>query len=281
VLDPYYRDMKKYIHYFRTDKTTYYTRFHLHEMFEFCFVEQGSRESFVEKRIYHLDAGDLLIVNNKEFHMYGVKSHQAQKSILIHFEPSLFNLFSTPDYDLLACFTDRPAGEKNKISLKPEQLEAISCLLHKIEEVYESQAPWSSILLLSFFVELLVAINNAYKRHINQAEPTLIPHKLQPILTYIDANLNGDLSLETLEKNFYINRFHLGRVFRKTIGCNIHEYILLKRIMHAKQLLQNGCNVTEACYRSGFNNYSHFIRIFKKYVGFPPGQYKKELEAQL
>ncbi|MBQ3028199.1 MAG: AraC family transcriptional regulator, partial [Lachnospiraceae bacterium] len=42
----------------------------------------------------------------------------------------------------------------------------------------------------------------------------------------------------------------------------------------AKALLQEGASVTEACYRSGFNDYANFIRSFKKVTGVSPGKYR-------
>jgi YesN/AraC family two-component response regulator len=279
MLESYYKDLKRHIKFYHTDKNTYLSKFHLHEEFEICFIISGNQESFVEKRIYQLNAGDLLIVNNKEFHMFSVKSYKTQESILLHFDPSLFRLFSSNECNLLACFTDRPIGERNKIVLRAGQIQNISYLLHKIEDVYDKHTYGSDVLILTYFIELLVAINNAYGSVIHDNKATYIPDKLQEVLTYIDANINEDLSLEELEKRFFINHFYLGRLFRKTIGCNIHEYVLLKRIMNSKLLLQKGYNVTEVCGLSGFNNYNHFIRIFKKYVGSSPGQYKKNTKV--
>ena len=63
-----------------------------------------------------------------------------------------------------------------------------------------------------------------------------------------------------------------GYVKAKT-GTTINKYIVTRRIAEAKHLLMQGAPVTDACYRSGFNDLSHFIRTFHNAVGVPPGKY--------
>ncbi|WP_159413111.1 helix-turn-helix transcriptional regulator [Ruminiclostridium josui] len=59
----------------------------------------------------------------------------------------------------------------------------------------------------------------------------------------------------------------------------LREYILDRRIEEAKRLLSNGENVSEACCKSGFSNYSNFIRSFTKLVGISPGKYMRLSKA--
>jgi AraC-like DNA-binding protein len=103
-----------------------------------------------------------------------------------------------------------------------------------------------------------------------------IPEKLIPILDYINENLEGDLSLEFLEKRFYINGSYLSRLFKKSTGSTIHEYIIYKRISKAKKLLAEGSSATEAAFMCGFNDFSNFSRLFKRTVGVSLRQYKTD-----
>lgn len=65
------------------------------------------------------------------------------------------------------------------------------------------------------------------------------------------------------------------------MGVPLKYFINTKKIAYAKQLLQGSCSVMQACDRCGFNDYSNFIRAFKKIVGMPPHQWKKEQQARL
>jgi len=51
------------------------------------------------------------------------------------------------------------------------------------------------------------------------------------------------------------------------MGVTINYYIRHKKISKSKELLQNGATVTEACFQSGFNNTSYFIKAFREIVG--------------
>ena len=60
------------------------------------------------------------------------------------------------------------------------------------------------------------------------------------------------------------------------MGFPLSVYIIQRRLSHAKLLLRQGCSVTVAGERSGFNSSAHFIRTFVKFVGISPIQYAKQ-----
>ena len=277
MLDLYYKDIKKHIHFMHVPVKFRYTEFHLHDYFEIYFFISGNAKYFIEKKVYSLVNGDLLITNNNEIHKSVVVPGQIYDVISMQVDPALLKLISSSGNNLTDCFINRPHGENNRIFLKDEQLKTVTDILNKIEYAYTSETVGFEILLIAYLMELLIIINNSFNGNIQKGEALTITDKLTPILEYIDFNLHSDLSLEALENKFDINRFYLSRLFKKTVGSTLHEYILFKRLSMAKRLLQNGKNVTEACYLSGFNDYFHFIRIFKKYVGMPPGQFKKRM----
>ena len=185
--------------------------------------------------------------------------------------------FSSQQFDLLNCFTNRSNGDRNKISLNSEQVEDIIGLFNKIEFLDTNPFDDSEILKFTYFIELLIFINRIYINSTCKVDHANIPSKLIPILEFIDQNLESDLKLETLEKKFYINRFYLCKLFKNSIGSTIHEYIIYKRISLAKLLLSKGYSVTDTCSKSGFNDYSNFIRMFNRTVGLSPGKYKKTM----
>lgn len=276
MLDMYYKDIKKHIHFMHIPVEFRYTEFHLHDYFEIYFFISGNAKYFIEKKVYSLNHGDLLITNNNEIHKSVVVPGQIYDVISMQVDPSLLHLLSSPEYSLLNCFINRPNGENNKIFLEENELKTVIDLLEKIENTYNSQVLGFEILLISYLMQLLTIINSNFKGSIQNRDSLVAPDRLTEVLEYIDFNLHDDLSLKTLESKFNINKFYLSRLFKKTFGSTLHEYILFKRLSMAKRLLKNGKNVTEACELSGFNDYFHFIRIFKRYVGTSPGQFKKE-----
>lgn len=97
--------------------------------------------------------------------------------------------------------------------------------------------------------------------------------QIDQILSYVNQNLTGDLSITALAGHFYISSSYLCKLFRDATGTTINRYITAKRITRAKELLSLGCSVTEACAECGYNDYSNFLRSFTKSVGISPKKY--------
>ena len=97
--------------------------------------------------------------------------------------------------------------------------------------------------------------------------------KILPILEYIAEHLVEDLSIDTLSSKFYMSRYYLMHLFKKETGYSVANYISTKRLLHARALIQSGTSVTEACFASGFKNYSTFSRAYKKLFLISAGLY--------
>lgn len=249
--------------------------FHLHDRYEIYFFVSGKVNYFVEKNIYPLKEGDLLVMNSREIHKPTLTDCSPYERYIIHFSPTIISNFNTTGFNLLECFENRKSGENNKIELSSNQKEELLGLFSKIESICSEKPESYDVLSLCYLTEILVLLNTAYSKDSSCKNHVSVPDRLSPILDYIDQNLDGDLSLDTLEARFYINKFYLCRLFKSFTRSSIHEYILFKRVSRAKVLLGEGSSATDACIRSGFGDYSNFIRTFKKTVGTTPGQFAK------
>lgn len=250
--------------------------FHLQNMYEVYFFISGSVSYFIEKSVYQLKHGDLFVINSNEIHKATFRSGESYERAVIMFEPELFSLLGSNDYSLLNCFINRPKGELNKIELNKHQIEEVEDILRKFNSACMNPDETTGLLKTAYLIELLVIINKVFLHKKSLEDSQMISRKLIPILDFIDDNLTGDLSLQTLAEKFFINKYYLSTLFKSNTGMNIHEYIVLKRISKAKTLLGENLSIGDACQLSGFSDYSHFIRAFKQNVGTSPGQYKKQ-----
>ena len=76
-----------------------------------------------------------------------------------------------------------------------------------------------------------------------------------------------------------MNTSYLSQYFRDQSGIGLLEYISRVRIKHAKALIQSekgGLTIKQVAQQVGFENLNSFIRVFKKYEGVTPGEFRKE-----
>lgn len=99
--------------------------------------------------------------------------------------------------------------------------------------------------------------------------------RLNRVLEYIEANLGQDVALSGLAATAGMSPHYFAELFKQTVGSSPHQYVLRRRIEHARRLLHNSkMRVLEAGVRSGFSDQSHFTKIFRRMVGVTPTQYR-------
>jgi len=99
------------------------------------------------------------------------------------------------------------------------------------------------------------------------------------VLSYIDSNLDGDLSLEKLAHLAGVLEHKFARSFKKVTGETAHHYVLSRRIDAARKLLRGGDRpISEVAYATGFSSQSHMTTVFKRELGVTPAQLRTEAE---
>ena len=98
------------------------------------------------------------------------------------------------------------------------------------------------------------------------------------ITNYINENMTGDLSVGALCREFQFSRNMLYHIADTYFGMPIAQYVRLKRVKKAQQLLKDGIPVTRVAELTGFFDYVYFGKVFKKYTGKTPTDVKKEYQ---
>ena len=91
----------------------------------------------------------------------------------------------------------------------------------------------------------------------------------------INQRFQEPITLESVAAELHVSPQHLSNLFSRYAQLSFIEYLSNRRLNFAIRALQNGANVTEACFQSGYRNLSHFIRSFKKKYGVTPSKYAK------
>lgn len=95
---------------------------------------------------------------------------------------------------------------------------------------------------------------------------------------YITANLKEDINLKDTAAKFNLSPYYFSRTFKKVFGYNFSDYLNLIRINRAKELLKDASlSVKEIGYLVGYNDPNYFSKVFKKYEGITPTEYREKL----
>lgn len=131
--------------------------------------------------------------------------------------------------------------------------------------------------LASSFAARLMQEHGAVKAtNVPPARKGLDQRRLTRILSYIDVNLEGDLTINQLSSVANLSPHHFARAFKTAVGQAPHGYISAKRLSRAKVLLAQGDHtLVDIALTLSFSCQANFTRAFRRMTGLTPGQYRR------
>ncbi|WP_414624490.1 helix-turn-helix transcriptional regulator [Calothrix sp. CCY 0018] len=111
--------------------------------------------------------------------------------------------------------------------------------------------------------------------NIKEYSDGLPKYKLKEIIDYINDNLDQNLSLAQMSQILQMSPHYFATLFKRSMGIAPHQYITKCRVEKAKYLLAaNELSVIQVSYLVGFKSQSHFAKVFRKYVGVTPREFR-------
>lgn len=256
--------------------------FHQHAFYEIYIFISGDVNYIIEGRTYKLRSGDILLTNNSDIHRPEILSFQCPyERIVIWLNNTFFNGLLDIGEDLTACFQD--ASNRNYRLFRPNdsQMRKIQNTCFVIEQERSSNRLGNRIMAYSSIMEILVLLSRAYYEISDSAGHEVTENQqINQIVSYINNHFNEELSLEHLADQFYLSKYYLSHQFKQFTGLSLYQFIMKKRLTIARNMLMCGKTVTEAYTECGFNDYSNFLKAFKREFGEKPSDYMKKLPHQ-
>lgn len=261
------------------DKSIYFNRmkdmpanyYHWHQCVEILSVSQGVGIALMEHQQYTVKPGRIFIFPPGKLHKVFVE--QDDRNIYhrttLHFNGPQIEQYLR-DFPrqqmLLRQLCGR--GEKARVFDVGDLQPVIETLLSRFEEQSKDQT--FSISDSAFLVMQLIS---------------LLPHQAQAtgqntfsvsIIRWIETHFHQRCSLEDIASEMGCSRGHASRRFHEETGGTIQEYLMMRRIRQACELLlhTNG-SVRDIAAQVGFSEYAWFITCFRKNMGKTPLQYRK------
>ncbi len=244
--------------------------FHYHEFEKLVLFKSGKASYIIEGKEYVLKPNDILLVCSGDIHKPVISSDEEYERIIIWIKSD----YIKNNHSLYNCF-EKTKGSGQYLLRLPESsaneiFYAAEKFNHESSENFESDLMKNTI-----FIQLMIMLNRACEKYDNIQIEYKSDKQTDSIIEYINKNIFEDLSVDKISSEFFISRYYLMHKFKRVTGKTIYSYIRSKRLIHAADLISNGCSAKTACFESGFNNYSVFLKAFKKEFSCVPTDYRK------
>lgn len=251
---------------------------HFHDWYEIVYVYGGKGTFFIDYSFIDMEKGDVFIIPTNTIHYSVPNTESPIISTAIFFNPLLISNQNSPDtFSYLEIFDESARLNNYRYSLNNDQQVQIEEIFENIEmEFYKKEIGHNQAVILQLQLILLHLNRSILKQRSKYTNnQKTIPKWLSMILQYIEVNFTEKITLTFLSDYGDISSAHLSRVFKQMTGLNVSEYIIMKKILLAKELLlktnENISTIAEQC---GFESIPYFHRTFKKYIGMTPSHYR-------
>ena len=261
-------------HYFHLKDTAGQERdFHFHEFDKIVILLSGSVDYVVESHSYALQPWTVLLVKHHTIHKAIIDKKEPYERIIIYLDRKFFDRV-LPDARLGECFEMADKSGNELLMPEKEQKKALSVLLKAYERAEKDTGYGAGAMRDTLIMQMLILIGRMSAAVSEGAETGYDP-KIQEALSYINENLNSELSVETLAEQVYLSKYHFMRLFKAQTGITVHAYVRQKRLLYAARLIREGMSAARAAAESGFSDYSAFHRAFKESFGVSPGSLRE------
>ena len=134
----------------------------------------------------------------------------------------------------------------------------------------------ASIGWMMILISELVKDGNDINQVIQQT-PEMQRNAILSAKTYMNFNYSLDIKLQNIADNIHMSPNYFHKLFSSTCGISPLQYLTNVRIEKAKkELMCSESTITQIAENCGFNSYSYFCTVFKKYCGLTPTEFRRK-----
>ncbi len=248
---------------------------HHHDFYEVYYLLSGQVEFWVDGRIIRMQKGDLLLINPMELHRPILQTdQQVYERIVLWINKEFLESLHTDRMDLSRCFDTNHPNHSHLIRLPASERSVLTERMGEMVREFYSRELGGDLSAYGLFLQFMVQLNRmAQKDATPQEETQQLSPLVQQVLAYISENLGQPMTLEHIAAQFYVSKYYLSHAFTAEVGVSVYRYILLRRLLMARQLLTAGESAGQVCRSCGFSDYTSFYRAFKSEYGISPREF--------
>ena len=243
---------------------------HYHTFHKIILFLSGRAAYGIEGKSYPLESGDLIVVPSGCIHRPELAPGAPYERVIVYISPEFLRAAGAPGCDLESCFTQ--ARMQFRFVLRHGAgRRSFTAALSALEQEQGGQHFGSELMARALFLQFLIGVSRGMaENRLEYVSSSACDEKIVAILQYLSLHLTEELRIDDLAARFYISKYHMMRRFKEETGYTIHNYVVTKRLMLAREKIADGMPVGEACYACGFGEYYAFARAYKKQFSVSP-----------
>lgn len=262
---------------------------HRHEYVQIIYMSRGKLKHVINDNVFEVSKGDIFVIPPYVPHYFIDDAKEKFELIEFEFVPEFVNEKFSSDY-MDSSFMDFAYLEPFLVAsnaLRP-RLNLAGALMIEVEEIlreiireYEMKEKDFSLLIKALLLKLLIIVGREYGKSVDHSETSNLFERhrdaLHSALMFIEDNLDRTITLEETAKTAMVSQSYFRYLFRLMTQKSFMEYVNEQRINKACRLLniKPYMKVADICTRVGYNNISHFNRIFRQVTGQTPLMIRK------
>lgn len=271
---------------------------HSHDYMQIWFIIKGVCNHWIEDNEHKMLKGDAFILPPYVSHKTTLEpdseilccEFSLDEFLMIQENSELILLKETLiDLSFMALFLSNENKLRPKFTLAPERQIIVEKIMRRMLVEYNEDKIYAEQFIRIYILEILLLFAREYKSQPEHEETTKIFNKhkiaIDEIILYINENYEKPLSLENVCKMAMMSKTYFCYLFKTITNQTFVSYLQNIRIQEAAKLLdQSNTPVTQICFDVGFNDLTHFSRVFKNIVGVSARTYrsmKKETSSTI
>ncbi len=251
-----------------------------HDFWEIVYVDSGEVNLTGGEQVFHVKQGEMMFHRPNEFHRVEGDGAHASSVFIITFD----------------CASPAMRFFHGKVMSVPHEFDSLlrnlidectsSFILSRYPLTQKKNAPLGGQQLIRNYLEcfLICMMRTEARKKDDTAHSLLftsqdnLEEKLtRDIKEYLKARLHTKVTLKEIGAHFHFSVTTLCTAFRKNTGESIIHYFLSVKIKEAcKMLSEQSDTIAVVAERLGFDNSLYFSRMFRKYTGLSPTEYRRK-----
>jgi AraC-like DNA-binding protein len=250
---------------------------HFHPEIELVYVNKGKGKRHIGNHLSYFNNSQLLLIgSNLPHNGFTDRLTTNGSETLVQFKPDFLGevFFEVPEMKPISILFEKA---KKGILFGVKTKEKLGSKIEKLSE----KKGFKQILIL---LEILHTLSKSKDYTILNADGFAFEtqpqdsSKIDIIFKHINENFNRHISLDEMSGLVSMTVPAFCRFFKKTTGKTFTKLVNEYRVVHATKLLaESQTSITDICYECGFNNFSHFNKLFKEFTGKSASKYRSEM----